>query len=56
MERAILATDVAMYSKNNEQLKKLLTAGSYDVTKSNHRYCLHNVHLSTNYGIMILFY
>ena len=38
MEGAILATDLAVYSKNNEQLKGLLTNGGYDIKKSNHRY------------------
>ena len=38
MEEAILATDMAVYSKNNVQLKELLTNGGYDIKKSNHRY------------------
>ncbi|XP_065920046.1 cAMP and cAMP-inhibited cGMP 3',5'-cyclic phosphodiesterase 10A-like [Dysidea avara] len=48
MEGAILATDLAVYSKNNEQLKGLLTNGGYDIKKSNHRSLVRAVLMSTS--------
>ena len=37
MEGAILATDIAVYCKHNEQLKQIMTDGSYDINQSHHR-------------------
>lgn len=38
MEEAILATDIAVYCKNNDQLKQVMTDGSYDINQSDHRW------------------
>ena len=37
MEEAILATDIAVYSKHNDQLKQIMADGSYDINQSHHR-------------------
>ena len=42
MEEAILATDIAVYCKNSDQLKQLMADGHYDIKQSYHR-CVYAV-------------
>lgn len=40
MEEAILATDIAVYCKNSDQLKQIVADGSLDIQQAFHRWYL----------------